>query len=84
MTGGENRPTAGASKAVVAAARARQGSRIPARLEIARLTDYLADDFDEHRDNKAGSVPVPPQGPETMHEENTRHRGVPKKRWRGE
>ena len=63
--------------------REQRDARIPARLEIARLTGDLAEDFDEHRDNKAGSIPVPPKGPIEMREENTRHRKPKRRGWKG-
>lgn len=84
MLGGEGKANAGASKAVLARTREQVAARVPARLEIARLTDHLAEDFTDLRDDKAGTVPVPPKGPMEMQEENTRHHGIPKKRWRGE
>ena len=64
--------------------REQRDARIPARLEIARLTTDLDGDFGEHRDNKKGSIPLAPATPETMRESNLRARKAPKRRARGE
>ncbi len=58
--------------------------RIPARLQIARLTTAINGHFDEYREKHVGEIELPPATPETMRESNLRARKPPKRRARGE
>lgn len=57
---------------------------VPARLQISQLDSAIEGHFGEYREKHANKIPVPPKGPPEMREENTRHRGIPKRGWKGE
>lgn len=58
--------------------------RVPARLQVERLTASLNEDFDDRRVERKGEIKPSPSEPETMRVPNTRHRKPPKRGWKGE